>query len=133
MTGTLRSWRAAAPGFLLLLLSACTYSAGDPSDISASELLGRLGAEDAPVLLDVRSAGEYQGGHIPGAYNIEDREIRTRIEELLQLKDREIVVYCQAGPRARRVEGYLREQGFTNVRHLTGDFSAWRRNGNPVE
>jgi rhodanese-related sulfurtransferase len=81
----------------------------------------------------VRSPWEYQGGHIPGAYNLEDRQIAYRIEELKQLKDREIVVYCEVGPRARWVEGYLRQEGFTNVKHLMGDYSGWRRSGNPVE
>lgn len=116
---------------LLTLVSACT--SGDPDSISAQELLARLDAGDAPIVLDVRTAREYQSGHIPGAYHLEDRQVPYRIEDLKQLKDREIVVYCEVGPRARWVEGYLKQEGFTNVKHLMGDFSGWRRSGNPVE
>ena len=118
---------------LFFLLTACAPGGTDPGSMAPAELLDRLGAEDAPVVLDVRSPWEYQAGHIPGAYNLEDRQVPYRIEELKQLKDREIVVYCEVGPRARWVEGYLRQEGFTNVKHLVGDYSGWRRNGNPVE
>ena len=120
------------PG-LLILISACAGGSGDPNSITAKELQERMGAEDAPMLLDVRTPFEFTAGHIPGAYNLEDRQLPYRIEELMQLKDREIVVYCEVGPRARWVEGFLRQEGFTNVKHLVGDFSGWRRNGNPVE
>ena len=118
---------------LLFLTSGCTAASEDPDSITARELLSRLGSEDAPIMLDVRTAWEYQRGHIPGAYHLEDRQVPYRIEELRQLKDREIVVYCEVGPRARWVEGYLRQEGFTNVKHLVGDFSGWQRNGNPIE
>lgn len=118
---------------LLVVFSACAPGGSDPDSITPQRLLERLGTEEAPIVLDVRSPREYQAGHVPGAYNLEDRQVPYRIEELKQLKDREIVVYCEVGPRARWVEGYLRQEGFTSVKHLVGDFSGWRRNGNPVE
>ena len=126
-------WKTAPFLGLLVLLSGCLKAGSDSSSITTTELLERLGSEDAPIVLDVRSPLEYQGGHVPGAFNLEDRQVAYRIEELKQLKDREIVVYCEVGPRARWVEGYLRQEGFTNVKHLLGDFSGWRRSGNPVE
>ena len=126
--------RNAAPLLgLLLILSACAPSVSDPDSMAPKELMDRLGTEGAPIVLDVRSPMEYRSGHVPGAYNLEDRQVPYRIEELKQLKDREIVVYCEVGPRARWVEGYLKQEGFTNVKHLVGDFSGWRRSGNPVE
>lgn len=118
---------------ILLLSGGCASASQDPDSITPQELRSRLGTEDAPIVLDVRTAWEYQAGHIPGAYHLEDRQVPYRIEELRQLKDREIVVYCEVGPRARWVEGYLRQEGFTNVKHLVGDFSGWQRNGNPIE
>lgn len=118
---------------LFLALVACSPAGSDPNSITPKELLARMDGEDAPIVLDVRSPWEYQAGHVPGAYNLEDRQVPYRIDELKQLKDREIVVYCEVGPRARWVEGYLKQEGFTKVKHLVGDFSGWRRNGNPVE
>ncbi len=101
--------------------------------ITPGELLARLGTEAAPMVFDVRSPAEYRMGRIPGALNLEDRQVPSRIQELQELTDREIVVYCQVGPRARWVQAYLRQNGFTHVRHLVGDFVGWRRSGHPVE
>jgi rhodanese-related sulfurtransferase len=99
----------------------------------SADLLERMAGPDAPIVLDVRSAQEYRSGHVPGAYNLEDRQVPARIEELMQLKDREIVLYCEAGPRARWVESYLTQNGFTDVKRLRGHMSGWRRAGHPVE
>lgn len=121
---------------IVLAAAAAVLSCGaglDPASITAEELMERLRTGSAPIVLDVRTPVEYAAGHIPGAYLLEDRMVPYRIEELKRLADREIVVYCEVGPRARWVEGYLRQNGFTNVRHLVGDFSNWRRNGFPVE
>ena len=118
---------------VVVLVSACGSAIQDPDSMTPKELLSRLNTEDAPIVLDVRSSWEYNRGHVPGAYNLEDRQVPYRIEELKQLKDREIVVYCEVGPRARWVESYLKQEGFTNVKHLVGDFSGWQRNGNPIE
>lgn len=126
-----------SPALILLLLlplvGACAAGSGDPETITPGELLERMGTENAPIVLDVRSPFEYRMGHVPGAYNLEDRQVPARIEELKQLADREIVVYCEVGPRARWVESYLKQNGFSNVRHLQGDFSGWQRSGHPVE
>ncbi len=121
--------------FLLptLLLSGSCAGEADPTLMTQDELLERLDSEDAPIVLDVRTAAEYQRGHVPGAYHLEDRQVPARIQELMQLKDREIVVYCEVGPRSRWVESFLRERGFTNVKHLKGDMSGWRNAGHPVE
>jgi phage shock protein E len=125
------------PALILLLLlplvAACAATGGDPETITPKELLERMGTDDAPIVLDVRSPFEFRMGHVPGAYNLEDRQVPSRIAELKQLADREIVVYCEVGPRARWVESYLKQNGFTNVRHLQGDFAGWQRSGHPVE
>jgi rhodanese-related sulfurtransferase len=118
-------------GFVTLL-SACASEA-DSGSIRAEELMERLDDADAPIVLDVRTPGEYSRGHVPGAYNLPDQQVPARIEELKQLKDREIVIYCEVGPRARWVESYLKNQGFTDIKHLQGDMAGWRRSGLPVE
>jgi rhodanese-related sulfurtransferase len=44
-----------------------------------------------------------------------------------------VVVYCEAGGRARRVETALREAGFTELLHLEGDMRSWKANNRPLE
>jgi rhodanese-related sulfurtransferase len=96
--------------------------------ITAQELLSRLDREDAPLVLDVRTAREYAAGHVPGAKNVPLGELSGAMAAvLLQASDgREVVVYCEKGPRAARAEVLLRETGFEAVLHLEGDMSGWR-------
>jgi rhodanese-related sulfurtransferase len=84
-------------------------------------------------ILDVRTAGEYQGGHIINALqaNWNDRsEFEKRTKHLD--KKTTVYVYCQAGGRSAAAGAYLTEKGF-NVVNLEGGMSNWKMNNLPVE
>lgn len=115
----------------VLLLTACERS-GTSQTISQQDLMESLEANPAPLILDVRTPREYRGGHVPGAVNLEYRQIPSRLADLAPAMEREIVVYCEVGPRAQAAQSMLLQAGFTSVRHLQGDMSAWRRSGLPV-
>src|SRR6185437_15187885 len=83
------------------------------------------------VVLDVRGAGEWKDGHLPGATHIYLGDLPARAAELPH--DRPIVVHCQGGTRASIAASILRAQGFTNVQQLEGGFGAWEHAGLPVE
>ena len=74
-------------------------------------------------LLDVRSPGEYAGGHLPGAINIPVQELDRRLAEVGP-RDGELVLYCRSGHRSSRAAEILRAHGFTNVHNL-GPMMAW--------
>jgi rhodanese-related sulfurtransferase len=95
--------------------------------------MARLDAGDAPLILDVRSPGEYAAGHIPGAVNIPHDALGVRLDELGADPDREIVVHCQSGRRAATAEQMLMDAGYTGIQHLDGDMAGWRSAGLPVE
>ncbi len=80
----------------------------------------QLVAEGA-VLLDVRSPGEFAGGHAPGAINIPVHELDTRHSELPEGKA--VVTYCAAGVRSKRAADKLRKLGHTV--HDLGSLSDW--------
>jgi rhodanese-related sulfurtransferase len=117
--------------WLLAAVIACGGGhAGDAGEISQQEMLDFAGQADAPLVLDVRSAEEFAGGHVPGAVNVSYEQVAARMGELGPA--REVVVYCERGGRAAKAADVLRDAGFT-VRHLTGDMSGWREQGLPVE
>ncbi|MDY6898837.1 MAG: rhodanese-like domain-containing protein, partial [Cyanobacteriota bacterium] len=90
--------------------------------------------DKAPVILDVRTSEEYLEGHVPGAINIEYRELPSRIDEISKLSKKDkIVVYCERGVRANIAEETLRKAGFSEVLHLEGDMSGWKKRGFEVE
>jgi len=114
---------------LLLLALACGGSAAGVVEISPQEVLAFEGQADAPLVLDVRSAEEFASGHVPGARNVEYDEVETRVAELGP--PREVVVYCERGPRASKAAAALTAAGFV-VRHLAGNMSGWRAQGLPI-
>jgi rhodanese-related sulfurtransferase len=61
-------------------------------------------------LLDVRTAGEFARGTIPGAVNIPLQQLRDRLSELP--KDRQITVFCQVGMRGYLACRILSQKGF---------------------
>ncbi len=73
--------------------------------------------------LDVRTPGEYQGGHIAGARNIPVDELRARLEEIPRGK--RIVVYCQVGLRGYIATRVLMQRGITGVSNLSGGFTTY--------
>jgi hydroxyacylglutathione hydrolase len=100
-------------------------------EIESSELLARIRKGSPPVILDVRSALEFSGGHVPGAIHVPFwstffRQIPARDED-------PVVVYCGHGPRAQMAATALLARGFRNLRLLRGHMSEWRRAGLPVE
>lgn len=73
-------------------------------------------------LVDVRSPGEFAGGHLPGAVNLPVAGIGARSGELD--RTRPVVVYCLSGGRSAAAAATLRRQGFTEV-HDLGPIRAW--------
>ena len=114
-------------------IAACNSTIAGSKQVSATELIKLIEIEQAPVILDVRSADEYAEGRIPGAINIEYRELPFRIDEIRNLGTRKIIVYCERGVRANIAEETLRKSGFTEVLHLEGDMSGWRKRGLEIE
>ncbi|WP_101758676.1 rhodanese-like domain-containing protein [Oceanicoccus sp. KOV_DT_Chl] len=111
---------------ILLFISACS-NADKPSLIEQAELLSRIDDGSAPLIVDVRTIAEYESGHVPGAVNIPFGNYQQSLADLGLEKNREIVVYCETGGRAKKVEQHLRHQGFFEIRHLDGDMRAWRK------
>ncbi|MEN9697648.1 MAG: hypothetical protein RLZ56_1069 [Bacteroidota bacterium] len=84
-------------------------------------------------VLDVRTASEFNSGHIAGALqanwnNQQEFDNRTQYLD----KNTTVYVYCQAGGRSAAAQTYLIEKGFKVV-NLEGGMSNWKMNGLPVE
>lgn len=107
--------------------------AREPTPISADELLVFITNKSPVLILDVRTTGEYDSGHIPGALNIEHTELYSEASRLESYKDRPIVVHCEHGTRAYQAEMLLIDKGYPDIRHLEGDMAEWRSRGLQTE
>ena len=77
------------------------------------------------VLVDVRTAEEFAGGHLRDAKNIPLADFGTRIAELDKSKGKTIVVVCQSGARVDKAIKQLASAGFDDVVGLDGGLTAW--------
>jgi NADPH-dependent 2,4-dienoyl-CoA reductase/sulfur reductase-like enzyme/peroxiredoxin family protein/rhodanese-related sulfurtransferase/TusA-related sulfurtransferase len=91
----------------------------DTIDWQEAQQLKREGA----FMLDVRSAEEYELGAIQGSVNIAHTELRNRLSEIP--KDRVIVINCAMGLRGYLAERILRQNGYTQVKNLSGGFKSY--------
>ena len=90
---------------------------------SPTQLAGRM-KEGNMVLLDVRTAAEFQSGHIKGAVHIPVMELNARAAELRKHGEREIVCYCQSGSRSLMAAARLKKLGFQSS-NLEGGIAEW--------
>jgi rhodanese-related sulfurtransferase len=97
--------------------------------ISPVALLDRIGRGGAPAVLDVRSPGEFAGGHVPGAVNVPFTSVLAGSDDVRAEKSQTVVVYCGHGPRAWLAGAALRWRGYARVTYLRGHMAAWRRAG----
>jgi len=95
--------------------------------ISGDDLVARVRRGEVTVL-DVRPAGEYAHGHLPGAVSVPLAELEQRLAELPA--DREVVAYCRGPYCVLSVEAVelLRARGFRAVR-LDDGVHDWRQRG----
>ena len=91
--------------------------------ISVTDLAGRLGTPDAPLVLDVREPWELEIARLPGTVDIPMGEVPQRLAELP--RDREIAVLCHAGGRSLRVAQFLDASGFPRILNVSGGIAAW--------
>ncbi len=105
-------------GVILLLFMAKRAMMG--ATIQGEE--ARKLVADGGFLVDVRSAAEFQAGHVEGAANIPLDQVASRIKEFPT--DKDIVLYCRSGARSGQAKSILVGKGFEKVHNL-GPMSSW--------
>ena len=91
---------------MLLMLTSCAESGKDEKEVVI---------EGKTWVIDVRTEGEFQTGHLNNAINIPHTEIKDKIAEQVKDRDDAIVVYCRSGRRSGIAKKLLDEMGYTNV------------------
>ncbi|HML24287.1 MAG TPA: rhodanese-like domain-containing protein [Aggregatilinea sp.] len=99
--------------------------------ISADDLNVAL-VEDAPVLIDVRTAAEVEQGKIEGAIIIELRDLMASQDQWPQDKAQAIVVYSGENHRGAMAMVAMQLMGYENVKTLAGGLPAWTAKEYPV-
>jgi len=85
-----------------------------------AELLAALGESEKPLVLDVRTAKEFERSHLKAATHVDVDDLRTHCEAIP--KDRRVFVYCRSGYRGHLAVRVLKERGFRDVLNVTGGY-----------
>lgn len=113
------------------LLTACSNNPAQ-TDLSLSEFEKAV-ADNTAQVLDVRTAEEYQSGHLKNSllanWN-DEAEFKTRARSLD--KNKPVYAYCLSGARSAAAAQWLNENGYKAF-NLSGGIIAWKRAGKPLE
>jgi rhodanese-related sulfurtransferase len=99
--------------------------------MTPTELADRLRASNPPRLLDVRQAEEHAFVALPNSTLLPLGELMSRVDEIEEWKDAEVVVYCHHGIRSANAVAQLRAAGFSNVHNLSGGIDRWTTEVDP--
>jgi len=103
----------------------------DTATVGVAELQAMRAEDPALHVIDVRTPGEYETGHIEGSYNVPLDLLPEHARDLAAL-DHHVVLVCQSGARATKALEQLVAAGKSNLRLLQGGMSAWNASGAPV-
>lgn len=99
--------------------------------IAAAELRRLRSEEPGLRILDVRTGGEFESGHIPGAFNVPLATLGEHAEALAAV-DQPVVLVCQSGGRATTAHERLARAGKASVHVLDGGMNAWLSSGGDI-
>lgn len=139
---TIRSLALAASAAATLLLTPAANA--DNKAIVIDEMAGYLEfvdygggvifAEQIPkdewpkmVVIDARDTGQFTKGHIPGAINMDWRQVLAKRDSIP--KNKPVLIYCNTGSLSAQAGFALRVAGWENVRILQGGMEEWKAKG----
>ena len=96
------------------------------TNITAEELKQRMDAGEKINLVDVREPDERAAFNIGGLFVPLGKIQTMQTDELDDLKNEEIVVYCRSGNRSGQACLILETMGFSNCKNLVGGMNNWQ-------
>ncbi|MFD4261571.1 rhodanese-like domain-containing protein [Streptomyces sp. NPDC058534] len=100
-----------------------------PAALATHEVRTRL---HELIIIDVRTPGEYAGGHLPGALNIPLDQIRRALPDIQHAADRcDVLIVCASGARSENACRIFAEHGVTAAT-LSGGTGAWAADGHEL-
>jgi rhodanese-related sulfurtransferase len=120
----MKSARLALSLLITLMISFPSFAQGGRGESQSAESLEQYLApealqtlmDDPPedlYLIDVRTPQEFAAGHIPGAINIDYRELTENVPT--EDTDARIILYCRSGNRSGTAYRTLETMGYTNI------------------
>src|SRR6476620_1325375 len=96
-------------------------------NITVDELKAKMDRGENINLVDVREPHEFTEGYIAGGKLVPLGKVQTmQVEEMDDMKDEEVIVYCRSGRRSMMACMMLDTLGFKDTYNLEGGILAWQ-------
>lgn len=112
-------------------ITVIAYKQSNYKEVTSKEA-AELIKKNQPLVLDVRTPREYKWGHLKDAVLIPVQQLDKRMEELLQYKDKDILIYCATGNRSTVASKILIDAGFKRILNMRYGISRWSKEKMPV-
>lgn len=111
---------------LLFVVQSCSNGQAQNTNLSAAEFAAKIKEVPTAPIIDVRSAGEFAGGHLANAQNIDwnGGDFDQKISSID--KSKPVFVYCLSGGRSGSAAAKMRADGFKEVYEMNGGMMKWR-------
>jgi rhodanese-related sulfurtransferase len=105
----------------------------NPNPSQAFEIIEKNENNPDFVVLDVRTTGEFEEGHISGSELLDYRspDFQNKLQKMD--KNKKYLLYCHSGMRSAKSAKIMKKMGFKDVRDILGGFQAWKTFQLPIE
>lgn len=120
--------------FLIILAVPCAAVAADYGSVSTGQLKAKLNAQEDMVLVDARTAEEYEQSHIPGAININEKNFECEALKLPVKKNTAFVIYCNGVKcgKSAKVAKKIEALGYKNLSIYREGIPVWEERNLPL-
>ncbi|MHB1959686.1 MAG: rhodanese-like domain-containing protein [Acidobacteriaceae bacterium] len=101
---------------IVLAVVAAFYLLQRSGRISAKD--ARTHLENGALVIDVRTPGEFNSGHLPKAINLPLDEIEAKLPRRVKDKSQALLLHCQSGMRSGMAKKKLKSLGYVNAFNL---------------
>ena len=101
--------------------------------MTPEELNNARQSANPPSIIDVRTSFEHKSGCVPSAVNIPFFLAPVKAFLLKNEKDKELIIYCEHGPRAYIASLFFLFAGYKKIKFLSGHMHGWRKRDLPME
>ena len=117
--------------FSLLLVYSCQIFESKEINVISDTQFTEIQDTDY-ILVDVRTAEEYESGHIQDAVNFDFYSESFQNDILTLDKSSSIILYCRTQNRSTKTANYLKENGYNEISVIAGGITSWVKNGNDL-
>jgi phage shock protein E len=131
-TGLFLTMLMAIPAFILTQCRQPGQQKQTIQQVTSTEAEKMIRSDSTLIVLDVRTADEFNQGHIKGALNIDIKQPDALAQIDRLNPDAIYLVHCRTNHRSTIAVNHMAEKGFTHIYQMSDGFSGWSMNGLPV-